>query len=100
MLFRSLKSEFTIGDAEVARLYESLADSIRTDLGRDTFLRASRFFRFELQQEIALQKWGPEGEFRKRIPFDPQLATAVALLRNADSPEALFRAASARASGR
>jgi carboxyl-terminal processing protease len=86
-----LATDFTITDQDLDRLYGTLADSIRAEVPRDDFRRASRFIRYGLEREVALQKWGEAVEFQHRIPHDVQLQAALDLLERADSPEALLR---------
>lgn len=60
---------------------------------RDTFRQAQRFIRFQLEREIALQAWGPVGRFEQTRDSDKQLVEAMELLRSAEGPRSLFRAA-------
>jgi carboxyl-terminal processing protease len=89
----NIQPDFTIGDAEIERVYESLSDSVRAEIPEEDWNRASRFLRHNLERKIALQKWGEVGEFRRTMIYDPQLKAALDLLSRADSPAALFRAA-------
>jgi carboxyl-terminal processing protease len=58
-----------------------------------TFAQAQRFVRFQLEREIALQAWGPGGRFEHTRESDTQLLEAAELLRSAEGPRSLFRAA-------
>jgi len=85
-----LETDFTITAQDLDRLYGTLADSIRAQLPREDFSGASRFIRYGLERQVALQKWGEAVEFQHRVPYDLQLNAAIDLLERADSPEALL----------
>ena len=87
----SLQPDFEITDRDLDRLYESLDDSIRGPLDRTGFMKSSRYIRYDLEQKVALQKWGEAAEFLRRVPYDLQLEAALDLLQRADSPESLFQ---------
>ena len=89
----SLRLDFQITDQDLRRLYDSMGDTIRSEIDRADFMRASRYIRYDLERKVALQKWGEATEFRRRVPYDLQLKSALDLLGRADSPESLFRVA-------
>ena len=88
----SLQPGFRITDQDLKDLYDTLGD-IRAEVGPETFRRASRYVRYQLEQKVASQKWGEAAGFRRRMAYDRQLQSALTLLGQADSPEALFRLA-------
>jgi len=87
----SLQPDFQITDRDLGRLYDSIDDTIRSEIDRVNFMRASRYIRYDLERKIALQKWGQATEFRRRVPYDLQLKSALDVLGRSDSPESLFR---------
>ena len=89
----SLEPDFEITDGDLGLLYESLDDTIRDQMDREDFMGASRYIRYDLERKVALQKWGEATEFLRRVPYDLQLQSALALLGRADSPESLFQVA-------
>jgi carboxyl-terminal processing protease len=89
----SLQPDFEITDRDLEQLYESLDDTIRSQLDLVGFMKASRYIRYDLERKVALQKWGEATEFRRSVPYDLQLKSALDVLGRADSPESLFRVA-------
>jgi len=87
----SLQPDFEITDRDLDRLYESLGDTIRSQINRVGFMRASRYIRYDLERKVALQRWGKATEFSRSVPYDLQLKSALDVLARADSPESLFR---------
>lgn len=87
-----LEIGFTLSDADVAAFYEALGNGDDAIDPAD-FSAAERFVRYHMEREIALQAWGDEGEFRQLQVYDRQLARAVELLREAETPTALIAAA-------
>ena len=49
---------------------------------RDAFVAGSRFIRYHLEREIALQAWGEKGVFQQTRKYDEQLESALDLLRD------------------
>ena len=86
----SLQPDFEITDRDLDRLYESLDDTLRNQISRVVFTRASRYIRYDLERKVTLQKWGDATEFLRRVPYDLQLKSALDVLGRADSPESLF----------
>ena len=87
-----LQIGFTLTAQDVADFYEALGNA-EDAIGPDDFAAADRFVRYHLEREIALQAWGDEGEFRQLQGYDRQLARAIELLRDADSPTDLIAGA-------
>ncbi len=85
----NLEKGFRIDGATLGDFYGSLS-KYGVDADRGTFDRAARYVRYQLESEIGLQKWGEAGQFRARIPYDPQVQRAVALLSKARSQQSLF----------
>lgn len=56
---------------------------------------AERFYRRELEHQVARAAFGDVGAKRRELPYDRQLTRAIELLRGAPSQEALFTAAEA-----
>lgn len=83
---------FRLSQADLAAFQQVLLDR-GVDVAPDVLDRAERFVRYQLEREIALQKWGDLGEFRQTLQHDLQVQRAVELLREAPTPEALFRVA-------
>ena len=106
--------DFIVTDEDLKQLYATLGEDVRALVHPDDFEKAARFVRYQLERQIALQKWGEAGEFQRRVPYDRQLQAALDVVRRADSPEALLQlgddarpgpptlrsAATARAGGR
>jgi len=83
---------FSLHDPDLEAFYERLPSS-DVSLERESFERAKRFVRYRLEEEIATQKWGQEGAFRRTAEVDRPLRRAIELLSGASSSVALFRAA-------
>jgi hypothetical protein len=87
-----LERDFTLQDDDLRAFYRALPEwSVTVD--RDDFQTATRFVRFHLEREIALQAWGEPGQFLRGSEADRQLARALELLRGVESTEELFRRA-------
>lgn len=82
--------DFTIGPADIAEFYDSLSGDSGFNVDRATFEGASRFLELDVAGEIALQGWGEQGAFLRRLATDEPVQAALALLRQARSPEDLF----------
>ena len=94
-----IQADFQISDQDVSRLYDIMSDTVRAEIDREMFMKASRFLRYDLEVNVALQKWGEGAEFQRRIPYDLQIQKALELLGRADSPASLFRVAEEAKSG-
>lgn len=87
-----LGSDFTLQDDDLRAFYRALPEwSVTVD--RDDFRAATRFVRYHLEREIALQAWGEQGQFLRDTETDRQLARALELLRGVESTEDLLGAA-------
>ena len=89
----ALRPDFRITDQDLDRLYASLSDDIKVEVSFDLYQKAARFIRYELEQKVALQKWGEAAQFHRKFPYDLQLRAALDLLGRAVSPATLFQAA-------
>jgi carboxyl-terminal processing protease len=93
-----LEADFRLQDEEVRSFYQALPEwDVAVD--RDDFRAATRFVRYHLEREIALQAWGERGEFLRESAYDQPLLQARELLRGADSPGALLQAVQSTAGG-
>ncbi|MFQ5536753.1 MAG: S41 family peptidase [Gemmatimonadota bacterium] len=85
-----LEHGFRLDDADLDAFYAALPEwDIEVD--RKDFTRARRFIRYQLEREMALQAWGPEGEFLQVRPFDVVLDRAVSLVKGASSEDDVLR---------
>ena len=88
----SLAPGFSLSSGDLQSLFGRIEEAgIETNI--DTFRQAQRFIRFQLERDIALQAWGPSGRFEQTRGSDVQLLKAAELLRGAQGPQSLFRAA-------
>ena len=88
----SLAPGFRLGEADLETFRRRLPEW-DVEISADAFRALRRFIRFQLTREIAQQAWGAEGEFRALLPHDRAVERALELLREAGSPEDLFRLA-------
>jgi len=89
-----LTRDFRLSDSDLDALYARLPE-LDVELEREDFERARRFIRHQVEREIANQKWGQRGEFRRVMPSDLPLQRALELLRRSSTTVALLRAAGA-----
>ena len=80
---------FVLSDSDLRDFYETFPEW-REEVDYAQFTAAERFVRYRMEREIALQAWGDAGQFEQSREYDPQLATAVELLRGAESPADLI----------
>jgi len=80
---------FVLRDTDLRDFYETVPEW-RTEVDYEQFMAAERFVRYRMERETALQAWGAAGQFEQSRKYDPQLATAVELLRGAESPADLI----------
>jgi len=71
---------FRLSEADLRSFREFLARA-DVELSPEGFQAAQRFIRFQLEREIALQAWGPAGEFQRLAPDDHALQKTLRLLR-------------------
>ena len=93
-----LESGFTIPTADLDRFYRTLVDEHEVELDESDFVTAMRFVTYQLERQIALQAWDEERAFLHTRGNDRQLNDAIEILKQADSPEALFGLADAAGS--
>jgi len=85
----NLEPDFRLGDGDLTRFRGILAESGVT-LSDSAFQRLQRFIRYQLEREIALQKWGEAGEFRRMMDTDRAVQRALTLLRRSESTAELL----------
>jgi carboxyl-terminal processing protease len=84
-----LRTGFELSDAELGAFRRSLPE-FDVSIGERDFEQASRFVRYQLEREIALQAWGDQGQFEQSVPDDLQLQRALEILRGVESPDELL----------
>jgi carboxyl-terminal processing protease len=87
-----LREDFQLTSSEMEAFFMRFPE-YGVDAAPEVIRSAERFLRYHLEREIALQKWGDEGEFRQKLPNDLQIDRAIELLNGAQTREALFRVA-------
>ena len=90
-----LATGFALTPADLDRFYRTLIDEHEIVLDESDFVTAVRFVTLRLERQIALQAWGEEGAFQHTRRDDRQLNDAIEILKQADTPEALFTLAAA-----
>ena len=90
-----LATGFALTPADLDRFYRTLIDEHEIVLDESDFVTAVRFVTLRLERQIALQAWGEEGAFQHARRDDRQLNDAIEILKQADTPEALFTLAAA-----
>ncbi len=88
-----LERGFEASSADLDAFYRFLVEKNQMELDRADYTAAVRFFRYQLEREIALQAWGEEGAFQQVRHLDSQLTKAAALLKEAESTQVLLQAA-------
>jgi len=86
-----LQPGFRLGQGDLQAFYATLPDR-EAAVDRADFDQAERFVRYHLEREIALQAWGPQGEFEQGMPHDRQLGAALELLEGVRTQAELFEA--------
>jgi len=84
-----LDPDFRLEDGDLQG-FRALLSSSGVELSSGAFREAQRFIRFQLEREIALQAWGPAGEFRRMAPTDRALQKAVRLLEDSSGTAELL----------
>ena len=87
-----LPADFAVGATELAAFDRALQEA-GIVLGDGVFDDASRYIRFQLEREIALQAFGEAGQFRRMMRYDTQLLRAIELMGGASTTRALLQAA-------
>ena len=90
-----LEPGFSLPPAELDRFYRTLVDEHEVELEESDFVTALRFVTYQLEHQIALQAWDEERAFLHNRANDRQLNDAIEILKQADTPEALFGLAGA-----
>ena len=93
-----LEAAFALPSADLDRFYRTLVDEYEVMLDESDFATAVRFVTYQLEHQIALQAWGEERAFLHARENDKQLNDAIEILKQADTPEALFSLAAAAGS--
>ena len=93
-----LEAGFTLPQADLDRFYRTLVDEHEVVLDESDFATAVRFVTYQLERQIALQAWDEERAFLHARDNDRQLNDAIKILKQADTPEALFSLAAAAGS--
>jgi len=91
----NLETGFALTPADLDRFYRTLIDEHEIMLSETDFVTAVRYVTHQLERQIALQAWGEEGAFHHTRGVDRQLKNAIEILKQADTPEALFSLAAA-----
>ena len=94
-----LEQGFTLSDADLDAFFESLPDW-NAAVDREDFMTGTRFVRYHLEREVALQAWGDAGQFEQSRKHDAQLATALDMLRGVETPAQLIEAVEAAENAR
>ena len=89
-----LKPGFELDDAAFDAFYARLPEW-KVTVDRADFQAARRFIAYQLEDEIAAQAWGAQGQFLQERRFDKPLAEAVDLLQHASSQAELLQHAAA-----
>jgi carboxyl-terminal processing protease len=84
-----LRPGFEVTPAMLDEFYRTLLAS-GVEVERSVYDAASRWVAVELGDEITYSKWGEQERRKRRNAADPQVRTAAELLRNSESPQALF----------
>jgi carboxyl-terminal processing protease len=93
-----LEPGFTLSPADLDRFYRTLVDEHEVVLDESDFATAIRFVTYQLENQIALQAWGEKRAFLHTRGNDRQLNDAIEILKQADTPAALFSLAVAAGS--
>jgi carboxyl-terminal processing protease len=80
---------FPVSEGELSALLAHLRER-GFETSDEVWRGAARFVAGELEAEIALQGWGEEGQFLRRMPADEVLQEALTLLRSGATPQALM----------
>jgi carboxyl-terminal processing protease len=89
---------FVLASADLDRFYRTLVDEHEVVLDEADFATTARFVTYQLEHWIALQAWDKERAFLHARENDRQLNDAIEILKQADTPEALFSLAAAAGS--
>jgi carboxyl-terminal processing protease len=87
-----LRPGFEVTARMIDEFYDELVRA-GVEVDRAVYDAASRWVAMELGDEITYSKWGEQERRRRVNSIDPQVQTAVELLRSSNTPQALFGAA-------
>jgi carboxyl-terminal processing protease len=87
-----LRVDFSVGAEELAAFDRALQEA-GIALGAGVFADASRYIRYQLEREIALQAFGEAGQFRRMMRYDNQLQRALEVMEGATTTRGLLQAA-------
>jgi len=90
-----LEPGFAVSEADLSRFFRGLAQEGAP--GTDDLVSASRFVRYHLEREIALQAWGEAGQFTQSRQWDRQLQQAIEMLDGVEGLDELIERATAAA---
>jgi carboxyl-terminal processing protease len=90
-----LKPGFPVTDELLNSFYDRLT-SAGFEADRGVYEAGKRWIGYQIASEITFSKWGEEQRRRRENSNDPQIRTAVELLRQATSPASLFSLAAGR----
>jgi len=90
-----LREDFEVTDAMLAEFHAALQRA-GVAVSREVFMDARRLMAYDLGYDIVYSKWGQQAARKRTNAVDPQVRAALQLLREADSPRALFEAAEQR----
>jgi carboxyl-terminal processing protease len=91
----SLKPGFTVTDGMLTGFYDRLV-AAGFDVDSGVYEAGKRWIGYQLASEITYSQWGEEQRRRRENSDDPQIRTAVELLREASTPASLFSLAASR----
>ena len=84
-----LDADFVVNGQTLDELYDFLTGGAGLTVDRPTFEDVRRYLTYQLEGEIALRAFGPEGQFQRLRSHDPVLTAAVEALMRAESPSDL-----------
>ncbi len=85
----SMPRKIHLEDSDLGSFYQDLSKENESMVERDDFVTATRFIKYQVEREIALHAWGPEGAFDQTWPTDTQVTRALDLLQGKNSPKLL-----------
>lgn len=88
----NLEPDFRLAPQDLTAFRDLLAEANVT-LSDSAFQQLGRFIRYQLEREIALQKWGEMGEFRRMMDHDRALQRALTLFQASTSTQELLELA-------
>ncbi len=89
----STANKIQLGNSDLGLFYQELLLENEAMLERSDFESGYRFIKYQLEREIALHAWGPEGAFEQTWQNDTQVMRALEVLEGKKSPEELLEVA-------